>query len=101
MAEGITDKPVGAIEVQVDELMRRNYPYVKEGLTDCNTIKTTGIYKSYSPSNAPTGVTGWVTMMVLPGPTNTYCGQLLFQTYTSKIYFRTCDNNTFNAWKEL
>lgn len=72
-------------------------------VTNCNEMTRFGVYQVQGASNAPDGVTGWITVMVIPmGNDNTgYCRQLIFTLGTNKIYSRYRNGGTWTSWVSL
>lgn len=69
---------------------------------DLNTLTAEGMYQIQNPNNAPTGVTGWVTLSVIPTSNdNTYCRQMLYIPSSDDIYTRNNAGGTWGAWNKL
>jgi hypothetical protein len=70
--------------------------------TDLNTLTSEGMYQIQNPNNAPSGVTGWVTLSVIPTSNDaTYCRQMLYIPSSDDIYTRNNAAGTWGTWNKL
>lgn len=70
--------------------------------TDLNTLTSEGMYQIQNPNNAPSGVTGWVTLSVIPTSNDgTYCRQMLYIPSSDDIYTRNNAGGTWGSWNRL
>ena len=70
--------------------------------TDLNTLTSEGMYQIQNPNNAPSGVTGWVTLSVIPTSNDsTYCRQMLYIPSSDDIYTRNNAGGTWGSWNKL
>ena len=70
--------------------------------TDLNTLTSEGMYQIQNPNNAPSGVTGWVTLSVIPTSNDsTYCRQMLYIPSSDDIYTRNNAGGTWGSWDKL
>lgn len=70
--------------------------------TDLNTLTSEGMYQIQNPNNAPAGVTGWVTLSVVPTSNDgTYCRQMLYIPSSDDIYTRNNAGGTWGTWNKL
>ena len=70
--------------------------------TDLNTLTSEGMYQIQNPNNAPSGVTGWVTLSVIPTSNDaTYCRQMLYIPSSDDIYTRNNVGGTWGSWNKL
>lgn len=70
--------------------------------TDLNTLTSEGMYQIQNPNNAPVGVTGWVTLSVVPTSNDeTYCRQMLYIPSSDDIYTRNNAGGTWGSWNKI
>jgi len=70
--------------------------------TDLNTLTSEGMYQIQNPNNAPVGVTGWVTLSVIPTSNDaTYCRQMLYIPSSDDMYTRNNAAGTWGSWNKL
>lgn len=75
---------------------------IGESSTDLNTLTSEGMYQIQNPNNAPSGVTGWVTLSVVPTSNdNTYCRQILYIPSSNDIYTRNNAGGTWSSWDKI
>ncbi len=75
---------------------------VGESGTDLNTLTSEGMYQIQSPNNAPSDITGWVTLSVVPTSNDsTYCRQILYIPSSDDIYTRNNAGGTWSSWDKI
>lgn len=75
---------------------------VGESGTDLNTLTSEGMYQIQNPNNAPSGVTGWVTLSVIPTSNDaTYCRQMLYIPSSDDMYTRNNAGGTWGSWNKV
>lgn len=75
---------------------------VGESSTDLNTLTSEGMYQIQNPNNAPSGITGWVTVSVVPTSNDsTYCRQILYIPSSDDIYTRNNAGGTWSSWNKV